>query len=41
MEAAAPAPNESVSKTKFFLENSVTWPPVIKKYRQLKASAND
>jgi hypothetical protein len=31
------APSEMVSKSKFFLENSVEWPPVIKKYRLLQA----
>jgi len=28
-------------KTKIFLENSVNWHPVIKKYRLLKASYNN
>jgi hypothetical protein len=37
-ESVAAAASESAFKAKHFLENTVQWPPVIKKYRLLQSS---
>ena len=34
-------PSENVSKSKFYLENSVEWGPVIKKFRLLQTDNNE